>query len=211
MNTKLALAAAGTTALVLALTLILANRPHHPGETSAPGHRGNSRPATAPPTAATPTSLTAKDAQRLLPFDIGQITAAANLATTFATAYTTHRYDEPPRTYLDRLTPMMSPQLHPVIERAATDPVTLTQRHRLQEITSTQAHPAAIRAIEPTSITFLIEVTEQVATAHANRQDTTHYAITLTHATGSWQVYAIELAATGNTGQTTADRHNNTP
>jgi hypothetical protein len=104
---------------------------------------------------------------------------------------------------------MMSPQLRPLIERAANDPATLTQRRRLQEITTAQAQAEAIRALGPTSITFVIAVTEHVATAHANRTDTSHYALTLTHASSSdgwdgWRVYAIELASTGNTGEITA-------
>jgi hypothetical protein len=144
--------------------------------------------------------VTAGDAQRLLPFTPSQINDAAKLASTFTATYASHRYDETPSSYLARLTPMMSQQLRPVIERAAADPTALTQRRRLQQITTAQARPEAIRALGPTSITFLITVTEHVATAHANRQDTSHYALTLTQAASEWQVYAIELAATGNTG-----------
>jgi hypothetical protein len=207
MNTKLAIAAACTAALLLVLVAI-----HHSHRTKAADARGDSgsRPIATTPTTARATATS--DAQ-LLPFSPDQITQAANLAARFAATYASHRYDEAPSTYLNHLDPMMSPQLRPVIERAATDPATLTQRRRLQQITTAHARPETIRALGPTSITFLLAVTEHVATAHANRTDTSHYALTVTRAadqsddgSGGWQVYAIELASTGNTGQITATR-----
>jgi hypothetical protein len=200
VNTKLALAAAGATVLLLVLIGVI--RSHHTAarDTAA---RPNAHSA-APATTTEPAIPSAGDAQRLLPFTPAQITDAARLATAFAASYTSHRYDETPSAYLTRLTPMISPQLLPVIERAAIDPAVLTQRRRLQQITTAQAHPETIRALGPNSITFLIGVTEHVATAHANRQDVLRYALTLTQAGGEWQVYAIELAATGNTGEHTA-------
>lgn len=200
MNTKLAIAVAAT-ALLLLLVLVTVHRSHHT-ETAGPAHQqtSTSHPATTPASA---------NGETLLPFTPGQISQATQLATRFAATYASHRYDETPSAYLARLTSMMSPQLRPGIERAATDPVTLTQRRRLEQITTAEARPDVIRALGPTSITFLITVTEHVATAHANRTDTSHYALTLAigqadDGSGGWQVYAIELASTGNTGQLTA-------
>jgi hypothetical protein len=196
MNTKLAIAVVGISLLVLVLVAIHRSR-HAPDPTAEP--LGSSRPA------ATPVSV---DGEALLPFTPRQISQAAALATTFAAAYASHRYDEPPTAYLNRLAPMIDPQLRPIIERAATDPATLNQRRRLQQITTAQAHPDGIRTLGPTSITFLVTVTEHVATAHANRTDTSPYALTLTP-TGNgadrdgWRVYAIELASTGNAGELT--------
>jgi hypothetical protein len=206
MNTKLATTAAGV-ALLVVLVLVAIHRSHHIETTHPAAPRaGGSRPAATTPTG---TPALASDAQRLLPFTLSQISQAATLAAAFTAAYASHRYDETPSAYLTRLAPMMSPQLRPVIERAANDPATLIQRRRLQEITTAQAQAEAIRVLGPTSITFVITVTEHVATAHANRTDTGHYALTLTHAGSGdgwdgWRVYAIELASTGNTGEITA-------
>lgn len=99
---------------------------------------------------------------------------------------------------------MANPQALPTIQRAAADTATLTQRRRTQEISTGQARPEAIRALGPTSITFLLTVTDHTATVHASRQDVLHYALTLAHTGNRWQVYAIELATTGNTGEPTA-------
>ena len=199
MKTKLARAAAGATALLL--VLIPLNRSPRAGQPEATAQRP--RP-TAPATTGSASALTAADAQQLLPFTPDQITDAADLASRFAAAYTTHRYDEPPQTYLQRLMPMASPQLLPTIERAAADTATLTQRRRTHEISTGQARPEVIRALGPTSITFLLTVTDHTATIHASRQNVLHYALTLTHTGDGWQVYAIELATTGNTGEPTA-------
>ncbi|GAB2841708.1 hypothetical protein GCM10027176_51930 [Actinoallomurus bryophytorum] len=201
-NTRLTLAAAGIALLALMLIALHHSRTSAPAAQSADDSPAASR--SVPP-----------DGEALLPFTPTQISQAAALAARFTTAYASHRYGEPPSVYLARLTPMMSPQLRPVIERAATDPVALTQRRRLQEITTAQARTTAIRALGPTSITFLVHVTQNVAIAHANRADTSHYALTLnlTHATDpdpgdgdadgeKWKVYALELASTGNAGQT---------
>jgi hypothetical protein len=95
---------------------------------------------------------------------------------------------------------MISPQLRPAIERAAEDPATLDQRRRAQEVSAGQARPEGIRALGPSSITFLIAATEHVTTAHATRQDTIHYAVTLIRTSDGWLVYAIDLAATGDYG-----------
>jgi hypothetical protein len=100
---------------------------------------------------------------------------------------------------------MASPQLLPTLERAAADTATLTQRRRTQEISTGRARPEMIRALGPTSITFLLTVIDHVTTVHASRQDVLHYALTLAHTGNRWQVYAIELAATGNTGEPTAN------
>lgn len=204
MNTKAA--AAGIALLVLVLVAVRCS--HHTRTAEPATHQTSSSPTSTPASAD-------GEAQRLLPFTPGQISQAADLAVRFAAAYASHRYDETPSAYLARLTPMLSPQLRPVIERAATDPATLTQRRRLQQITTAQARPEAIRALGPTSIIFLITVTEHVATAHANRTDASHYALTLTHTDPSdsgdggdgWRVYAIELASTGNTGEITLTHH----
>ena len=199
MNTKLAFAAAGATALILILIpLNRAYRAEQPEATVQPPR------SSAPAATGSAPARTAADAQRLLPFTPDQIVDAADLASRFAVAYTTHRYDEPPRTYLQRLIPMASPQLLPTIERAATDTGTLTQRHRTQEISTGQARPEVIRTLGPTSITFLLTVIDHSTTIHASRQDLLYYALTLAKTRDRWQVYAIELADTGNTGEPTA-------
>jgi hypothetical protein len=205
VNGRLLLAAAGITGVVLMLlclswSLQRPGRPGQPARSASP----SAIPSAPGAASASPSRLTAADAERLLPFPAKQIADAGQLACEFTAAYGTYRYDEPPQRYVQRLMPMMSPQLRPAIERAAGDLTITVQRRRIQEISVGQAHPDGIRALGPSSVTFLIAATDQVTTAHATRQDTTHYAVTLTRTSDGWLVYAIDLAATGNTGEITA-------
>jgi hypothetical protein len=150
----------------------------------------------------------------LLPFTDQQITDAADLAARFTAAYNTHRYDEPPPTYLNRLAPLTSAQLQPILAQAATDPAVLNQRRRDREITTAHAHAEAIRALGPTSITLLLTATTHTTTQPpgqtglhqtpqqpALRQEKARYAVTVTRKGDRWQVYAIELAVTGDAGE----------
>ncbi|MCO5998464.1 hypothetical protein [Actinoallomurus rhizosphaericola] len=199
MNRGLLLA--GTAGLVLVLVCLTwsTRRPARPAH---PAH-GPDRASRAPAAGATAVRpiRTAADAGRLLPFAPDQLARAAQLAQTFAAAYSTHRYNEPPAEYLQRLTPMMSPSLRAVIERAANDPAVAVQRQRTQEVCVGEARTEAIRELGPASITFVVTATEYVTTAYTARQDTARYAITLIPITGDgWKVYDIELAAAGQAG-----------
>jgi hypothetical protein len=136
----------------------------------------------------------------------GRISQAARLACVFTAAYTTHRYNQTPREYLQRLAPMMTPQLRPVIERTAADPAELNRRHRAQEVSVGRARAETIRTLGPDSITILITATTRVTTTYAARTEVAHYAVTLTTGStaggGGWLVYDIEPAAAGQAGDT---------
>jgi hypothetical protein len=208
MNAKLLLAAAAAAGLLLMLVCISWSH-HRPGDNRT-GKHPTSRMATPPPPNPAPLprpDLAAAGMGRLLPFPPDAITQAAETAANFTAAYGTHRYDEPPTEYLRRLEPMMSP----IVERAATDPATLTQRQRTQEVSAGQAHAQRIRALGPTSVTFLVTATEHVTTAHADRHDTIRYALTLSRASRGWLVYGIDLAATGDSGDRSADGSDTSP
>ncbi|MEV5704824.1 hypothetical protein [Actinoallomurus sp. NPDC052274] len=196
MNRGLLLAGAAGLVLVLVCLTWSTRRPTRPAHTP----HGTSPRAPAGATASR-WSRTARDAGRLLPFPPEQISQAARLAETFAAAYSTHRYNESPAEYLQRLAPMMSPSLRAVLERAAADPAVVVQRQRVQEVCVGEARAEAIRELGSASITFVVTVTEHITTAYATRQDTVRYAITLVPTTGGgWKVYDVELAATGQAG-----------
>lgn len=208
MNGKLCLAAIGAAGLLLLLMCMSwsHNRPRPSGnDTQTRGSAGTTSPSAPGQRPVSRPDPDKADVYHLLPFPPEAITQAAELARNFTAAYGTHRYNEPPQEYLRRLAPMISPQLRPSIERAATDPATLTQRQRTQEVSTGQARPETIRALGPSSITFLLTETEHVTTAHAARQDTTRYAVTLIHSSQGWLVYSIELAAIGDTGDRGTD------
>lgn len=206
MNGRLLLAAAAGLLLILVcLTWSLRRHqpPNRPGHTAHPaGSSTSAQSSAANPPGGSPAPPAAAEVNRLLPFPPGQIAVAAQLAADFTAAYTTHRYNEPPAAYVQRLAPMISPQLRPAIERAASDPATLTQRLRTQEISTGQARAETIRSLGPTSITFLVAATERIATTYAVRHDSIRYAVTVMRTSSGWQAYAIDLATTGEDGDT---------
>lgn len=200
MNRGLLLA--GVAALLLVL-IALSWSAHRSGHTAPLAHATGLSPRRAK--SASPTQRPALDPGRLLPFTPGQITHAAQLAEVFVCAYSTRRYNEPPAAYLRRLAPMVSPSLYAVLERTETDPTVQLPRQRTQEITLAEGHTEAIRELGPDSITFLVTATEHITTTYTTRHDTTRYAVTLTPTTdGHWTVYDVELAASGQAGDSGA-------
>ncbi|MGP4029721.1 hypothetical protein [Actinomadura sp. 3N407] len=171
-------------------------RPDHPTAHSTPSSD------TTPSPGATPASrpVTAHDIAGLLPLGEDQIATAAEVARRFTALYGTWRYTESTPQYLARLTPLMSAQLRPELERAAADIATAVQRYRLQQTSTGQARVDALRALGPTSITVLVTGTEHITTPHSTWQDTSHYAITVIHHDQNWRVYAFDLATTGDHG-----------
>ncbi|GAB3971380.1 hypothetical protein GCM10029978_046460 [Actinoallomurus acanthiterrae] len=195
MNRGLLLAGAAGLVLVLVCLSWSARRLGRAGHPA----QGTSSAAVSPRRTMRPVNP-AVQAERLLPFTPTQLTEAAQLAQAFVAAYSTHRYNESPTEYIERLAPMMRASLRAVIERTATDPAVLVQRQRAQEVAVAEARTEAIRELGPASIMFLVAATEHITTTYAARQDTARYAVTLTTGSDGWRVHDVELAAAGQSG-----------
>jgi hypothetical protein len=207
MNGKLALAALAALTLVVIGLLVLAHRP--PGRPTAPRAAPASPPTasaaspgvnSAPSLAGEP--VTATQVAALLPLGEADIAAGVELTRHFIAAYSTWRYDQAPQQYLAPLLPLASAQLRPQLQTAAADPTLESQRRRLQETSRGQAHAQTIRTLGPTSITVLVAGIEHITTPSSTHRDTSLYAVTVTRTDGDWRVDAIELATTGDTGDT---------
>jgi hypothetical protein len=219
VNRARTLAAATVAGLLLAGIAFSRHHSDQPAPSAHPQPTTSTAPSSPQPTTPRPTDPApetapeaAARAEGLLPFTDQQIAAAADLAARFTAAYATHRYDEPPQTYLNRLAPLTSTQLQPILARSATDGTVLNQRRRDREITTAHAHPEAIRTLGPTSITLLLTTTTHTTTQppgqtgprqtpQALQQEKARYAVTVTRKGDGWQVYAIELAITGDAGE----------
>jgi hypothetical protein len=170
---------------------------------SAPAATSPSRTSPAASAASAAARVTAAQVAALLPLGEGDIAAGVELARRFIAAYATWRYDEPAQQYTARLAPLMSAQLRPAVQTAADDPTLTSQRRRLQETSTGAAEAEVIRTLGPTSITVLVAGTEHIHTPSAAYQSTSLYAVTVTRTDDrGWRVDAIELATTGDTGDT---------
>jgi hypothetical protein len=56
----------------------------------------------------------------------------------------------------------------------------------------------SIRAFGPSSLTFLVQVSQQLTGTTGRSQQSTVYAVTVTGSGTSWQVTDVELASAGN-------------
>ena len=71
-------------------------------------------------------------------------------------------------------------------------------RASTKQVSTGAAAIESIRAFGPSSITFIVEITEHQTATTGSSDAATSYAITLTGSGSSWQVTAIELSDLGN-------------
>jgi hypothetical protein len=56
----------------------------------------------------------------------------------------------------------------------------------------------SISAFGPTSLTFLVQIAQQITASAGSSRASTRYSVTLTGNGNSWQVTSVELATVGN-------------
>jgi hypothetical protein len=152
-----------------------------------------SAPTQSPGTAGRPASI-----YEWLPFTQAGLTAAAYTVVRFGDAYGTYSYTEDGVAYVAPLQPIVSGQLVGQIEAAYDAPGVAASRQGEKQISVGATTIGSIRAFGPGSITFLVEVTQQMTSAAGRSQQVTDYAVTVTGTGTSWQVSDVELASAGN-------------
>ncbi len=156
-------------------------------------------PAQSPqPAASVPTSAGGPDIYQWLPFSQAGLAAAASVARKFGGAYGTFSYTETAAAYVAPLQPLTSASLVGQIEAAYSLPSMAAARSRANQVSTGTAVIESIRAFGPTSLTFVVSITEQQTAASGSSSTVTSYALTLTGGGSAWQVTDIELAQLGN-------------
>jgi len=84
------------------------------------------------------------------------------------------------------------------IESAYSVPGVATARLAGRQVSVGTATIASIRAFGPSSLTFLVQISQQLTGTTGPGQHTTVYAVTVTGSGTSWQVTDVELATAGN-------------
>jgi hypothetical protein len=173
---------------------------------SGPGRPAHSTQATAPspaltsPVAVAPASSpsAAPDIYQWLPFTQAGLTAAASVARRFGAAYGTFSYTESADAYGASLRSVASTDLIGQIVAAYSLPGVAGPRTSGRQVSSGSSVIESIRAFGATSLTFVVQVTENMTSTSGRSQVVTPYAITLTGGASTWQVTDVELAAAGN-------------
>ncbi|GAB3669068.1 hypothetical protein GCM10027589_36100 [Actinocorallia lasiicapitis] len=143
------------------------------------------------------------DIYRLLPFGKTDFANAATTAQKFIALVDTYRYDEPAQTYLDRLTPVTTPELLKEIKAGNFKPGLVAERTEQKATATGSASLGRIREIGDTSITFEISGIKEFDEGGQAGTEKTVWAVTVQYNGGSWRVYSYSPADIGQDGADT--------
>jgi hypothetical protein len=170
------------------------------GARSAARHGGPGRPMSVLHTSGSATlpGSGRPDIYQWLPFTPAGLAAAASVVVKFGDAYGSYSYTESAGAYLATIAPITAAQLVSQIAAAYSTPGVAAARQTGKQVAVGTATIASIRAFGPSSLTFLVQVSQQLTDASGRSQQSTVYAVTVTGSGTSWQVTDVELASAGN-------------
>jgi hypothetical protein len=172
-----------------------------PQPSSAGSNPGRS-PSTSPSAPASPSPSPSvpglADIYQWVPFTQVGLTTAARLTVEFARDYGTYSYSQSTASYLAPMRPLASGDLVQLIGRAFAAPGVAGPRVARKEVVTDTVSIISLRAFGPTSLTFVVDISEHIAGTRGHSQQTTAYAVTVTGNGTSWQVSDVELASAGN-------------
>ena len=174
-----------------------------PPATQAPATSPASQaPATTPASvpASVPTSGGKTDIYQWLPFSQQDLTAAAQATLSFAADYDTYSYTETDKAYIGKMASVVTTELAATLKNAYDLPSAAAMRSSQKQVATSSGQIVSIRSFGtgPSSIIFVVNITQKVAATSGTSTTTTQYAVTATAGAGGWQVNDIELAKAGN-------------
>jgi hypothetical protein len=138
------------------------------------------------------------DIYQWLPFSQQDLTEAARTTVAFAADYETYSYTETAAAYAGKMATLVTGELAATLKNAYATPGVAAQRTAQKQVSAGSGGIASIRSFGPGSITFVVNIAQQLATTQGTSTKTTQYAVTVVSAAGGWQVNDIELAGAGN-------------
>ena len=183
-----------------------------------PGARGSAAPAASAspprhspaasvPSPAAPTASpvpvaagtpSAPDIYQWLPFTPSQLATAASVTTEFSGAYGTWSYSQNARTYIATMRSLITPELSQLLAQDYSAPGVASQRTRNKQVSAGSAVINSLRAFGPSSITFVVTISQEITDTSGRSPVNAQYAVTVASNGSSWQVNDIELASAGN-------------
>jgi hypothetical protein len=156
-------------------------------------------PATVP--AATPVSTVGgAEIYQWLPFTPADLAAAAQATVTFTKDYATWSYTENKTAYAAKLTGLVTPTELTTLESGYSTAGVSTLRVADKQVSTGSGTIDSISSFGtgPVSITFLVTITQQVASTQPAKTVDNQYTVTVAAAGSAWQVSDIELFGLGN-------------
>jgi hypothetical protein len=152
-------------------------------------------PAAAPATANASGGV---DIYQWLPFTQQDLTAAARTTVAFAADYETWTYTEPAQGYAAKMTGLVTGELSASLENGYATPGVAALRSSQKQISTSSGTISSIQSFGSGSITFVVDITQQLATTTGTTHTSQAYAVTVVSAATGWQVNNIQPAGAGN-------------
>src|SRR5579863_3352055 len=175
-----------------------------PASSSSQPATGGATAASVPPSTvptATPVS-TAGGAEiyQWLPFTAADLTAAAQTTVTFAGDYATWSYTEDAAAYGAKMNGLVTAQEAATLENDYGTAGVAGPRTADKQVSTGSGTIDSISSFgsNPTSITFVVTISQQVSSTQPAKSVTGQYTVTLTLSGSAWQVNDIELSGIGN-------------
>jgi hypothetical protein len=168
----------------------------HPGLTPPGGPAPSPSGSPGPSAPAGPGQ--APDIYQWLPFTPSGLASAAQVTVRFGDDYGTYSYTESTASYLAPMRPLVTAQLAQLLGRAYATPGLASARVSGKQDSTASTAILSLRAFGPTSLTFVVAVTERISGSGGTSQQLSDYAVTLTGSGTAWQVSDIEAASVGN-------------
>jgi hypothetical protein len=163
-----------------------------PAPTGQPAGAGSAAPAPSTP------GNSSVNIYQWLPFTEQDLARASAVTTQFAVDYNTFTYQDSAASYVARMSGLITPQLGQKLQNSFATLGIAQARSRQKQISTGTAAIDSLRTFGSSSITFVVTATAKLSGTQGSSQTSTQYAVTVTGAGGSWQVYDIELASVGN-------------
>jgi hypothetical protein len=174
----------------------------HHGTSASPPPKAtvSAAPATTAPatTPATTSGSGGVDIYQWLPFTQQDLTEAAHATVAFAADWETWSYTEPAPTYAAKMSGLVTTELSATLENDYATPGVANLRNAQKQVSTSSGTIASISAFGSGTITFVVNITQQLATSSGTTHTTQQYTVTVVSEVSGWQVNDIEQAGAGN-------------
>lgn len=168
--------------------------PPPPASPSASVAPATSTPAAAPVT----TTGGGVNIYQWLPFTQQDLSAASQATVAFAADYENWSYTEPAQTYVAKMNGLVTANFAASLQNSYATPGVAALRSAQKQISTSSGGIASIRSFGTGSITFVVNITQRLATTSGTTNSSKQYAVTVVSSATGWQVNDVELSGAGN-------------
>ena len=133
-----------------------------------------------------------------LPFSQQDLTAASRATVAFAADYENWTYTEPTQAYVAKMNGLVTANFAASLQNSYATPGVAALRSAQKQVSTSSGGIASIRSFGTGSITFVVNITQRLATTSGTTNNSAQYAVTLVSSATGWQVNDVELAGAGN-------------